>query len=203
VPVPLKAIVVGELGALLTIEMLPLALAAVVGANWALNVVLSPAPNVSGALSPLILIPAPDAVAPVIVTLAVPAFVNVIDWVPLLPTATDPKFTLEGLALSWPCIPVPVNAIVAGEPGALLTIEMPPVAAPAEAGVKMAENDALLPALIVIGMLAPLMLNPVPDGDAAVTVKLAAPTFVSVTVCVPLLPTDTLPKATLAGLIVS
>jgi hypothetical protein len=102
VPVPLKAIVVGELGALLTIEMLPLALPAVVGANCALNVVLRPAPKVTGVLNPLILIPAPDAVAPEIVTLAVPVFVNVMDWVPLLPTATDPKFTVDGLAPSWP-----------------------------------------------------------------------------------------------------
>lgn len=99
----------------------------------------------------------------------------------MLPTATDPKFTLEGLALSWPCIPVPVNAIVAGEPGALLTIEMLPAAAPAEVGVKMAENDALLPALIVIGMLAPLMLNPAPDGEALVIVNVPVPAFVSIT----------------------
>jgi hypothetical protein len=203
VPVPLNAIVVGEFGALLTIEMLPLALPAVVGANLALNVVLSPAPNVSGVLNPLMVRPVPDTVALDIVTLAVPEFVNVMDWVPLLPTATDPKFTLEGLAATWPCIPVPDNAIDAGEPGALLTIEMLPVAAPAEVGAKMAENEALLPALIVIGMLAPLILNPVPEGDALVTVKVPVPAFVSVTVCVPLLPTETLPNATLAGLIVS
>jgi hypothetical protein len=38
----------------------------------------------------------------VIVTLADPEFVKVIDWVPLLPTATDPKFTLAGFAPSWP-----------------------------------------------------------------------------------------------------
>jgi hypothetical protein len=100
-------------------------------------------------------------------------------------------------------VPVPLNAIVAGEPGALLTIEMLPVAAPTEVGLKLAENDALLPALMLIGMLAPLMLNPVPEGDAAVTVNVAVPALVSVTVCVPLLPTDVLPKATLAGLIVS
>jgi len=203
VPVPLNVIVVGEFGALLTIEMLPLALPADVGANLALNVVLSPAPNVSGVLNPLMLRPLPDTVAPDMVTLAEPEFVNVTDWVPLLPTATDPKFTLEGLAATWPCIPVPDNAIDAGEPGALLTIEMLPVAAPADVGAKMAENEALLPALIVIGMLAPLMLNPVPEGDALVTVNVPVPALVSVTVCVPLLPTETLPKATLAGLIVS
>jgi hypothetical protein len=203
VPVPFKVIVVGEFGALLTIEMLPLALPADVGANLALNVVLSPAPSVSGVLNPLMLRPVPDTVALDIVTLAEPEFVNVMDCVPLLPTTTDPKFTVEGLAATWPCMPVPDSAIDAGEPGALLTIEMLPVAAPADVGAKMAENEALLPALIVIGMLAPLMLNPVPEGVALVTVNVPVPAFVSVTVCVPLLPTETLPNATLAGLIVS
>ncbi len=85
----------------------------------------------------------------------------------------------------------------------MLTIETLPVAAPVAAGAKIAENDALLPALIVIGMVAPLMLNPVPEDVAWVTVKVAFPAFVSVTVCDPLLPTETLPKATLAGLIVN
>ncbi len=60
VPVPLKAIVVGEFGALLTIEMLPLALPADVGANLALNVVLRPAPRVIGVVIPVVLKPAPQ-----------------------------------------------------------------------------------------------------------------------------------------------
>lgn len=85
----------------------------------------------------------------------------------------------------------------------MLTTEILPVAAPVAVGAKMVENDALLPALIVIGMFAPLVLNPVPEGEAWVTVKVAFPELVSVTVWVPLLPTDTLPKAMLAGLIVS
>ena len=38
----------------------------------------------------------------------------------------------------------------------MLTMETLPVAAPVAVGAKMAENDALLPALIVIGMVAPL-----------------------------------------------
>jgi hypothetical protein len=75
----------------------------------------------------------------------------------------------------------------------LLTIETLPVAAPAEVGVKMAANEALLPALIVIGRLAPLTPNPVPEADACVTVRAALPLFVSVIVWVALLPTDTLP----------
>ena len=121
----------------------------------------------------------------------------------MLPTANDPKFTLDGLAPSWPSIPVPDSAIVAGEPGALLTIEIPPVSLPTAGGENFAVNDALLPALIVRGMVAPLMLNPVPEGNAWVTVNAAFPGFVNVTVCDAVLPTATLPKVMLAGLIVS
>ena len=36
-----------------------------------------------------------------IVTLAVPVFVRVMDWVLLLPTKTLPKLMLLGLAVSW------------------------------------------------------------------------------------------------------
>ena len=126
----------------------------------------APAPNASGVLSPLMLKPVPDTVACEIVTVADPEFVNVNVWLPLLPTATDPKFSLDGLAPSWPAIPVPDNAIVAGEPGALLTIEIPPVTLPTADGENFAVNEALLPALIVIGIVAPLMLNPVPEGNA-------------------------------------
>jgi len=81
---------------------------------------------------------------------------------PLLPVATEPKVTIEGLAPSWPCTPVPDSEIAAGEPAALLTIEMPPVTAPAEVGAKVALKDAPAPALIVIGRPAPLTPNPEP-----------------------------------------
>jgi hypothetical protein len=90
-------------------------------------------------------------------------------------------------------VPVPDRAIAAGEPGALLTIETLPVAAPADVGAKVAVNDALLPALMLIGIVAPLTLNPVPEADACVTVRVALPLFVSVIVWVALLPTETLP----------
>jgi hypothetical protein len=90
-------------------------------------------------------------------------------------------------------MPVPDKATIAGEPGALLTIEMPPVAAPAEVGAKVAVNDALLPALMFIGIVAPLMPNPVPEAVAWVTVRVALPEFVKVIVWGTLLPTATLP----------
>jgi hypothetical protein len=193
VAVPVRPIVNGELGALLMIEMLPTGLPAEVGANWAVNVVLRPAPSVCGTASPLMLKPVPDAVACETVTFADPEFVNVIVWDPLLPTATEPKLTLAGLALSWPWVPVPDRAIAAGEPGELLTTEMLPVAAPADVGAKVAVNDALLPALIVIGIVAPLILNPAPEAVACVTVRVAFPEFVKVIVWGALLPTATLP----------
>ena len=79
-------------------------------------------------------------------------------------------------------MPVPDKAIAAGEPGALLTIEMLPVAAPAVVGAKTAVNDELLPALMDIGRLTPATLKPVPDADACVTVRVAFPLFVRVTV---------------------
>jgi hypothetical protein len=178
---------------LLTIEMLPLALPADAGANFAVSVVLEPAPSVCGVVIPLMLNPEPDAVACEMVMLAVPEFVNVIVCEPLLPTPTDPKLTLAGLAPSCPCVPVPDRAIEAGEPAALLTTEMLPLAAPADVGANVAVNEALLPAPIFIGIVAPLMLNPAPDTVACVTVSVALPEFVRVIVCGVLPPTATLP----------
>src|SRR3989442_9162839 len=58
-PVPLRAIVLGELGALLTRETLPDTLPVAVGANCTLNVLDCPAARVSGKVSPLMLKPAP------------------------------------------------------------------------------------------------------------------------------------------------
>jgi hypothetical protein len=185
--------VTGEFGPLFARETLPLTLPAEVGKNLATNDVLCPAPSVSGVVIPLTLKPVPEAVACEIVRLALPEFVKVTVWDPLLPTFTDPKFTLEGLAPSWPWTPVPDKAIAAGEPGALLMIEMLPVAAPADVGAKTAENDPLLPAPIVIGQLAPPTLNPVPEADAWVTVRVPFPEFVKVIVWGTLLPTATLP----------
>ena len=61
----------------------------------------------------------------------------------LLPTLTLPKFKLVGMMLHCNCVPVPLNAIVMGEPGASLTIEMLPLALPAADGVKLAEKPTL------------------------------------------------------------
>jgi hypothetical protein len=200
VPVPLNPIAKGDPGAVLVIEMLPLALAVAVGAKPAVNDALCPALIVTGAVIPLRLNPVPETPAAEIVTLAVPVLFNVTVADPLLPTCTLPKLTLAGLALSPPCVPVPLNAIARGDPGALLAIEMLPLTLPAAVGAKPAVNDALCPALIVTGAVIPLMPNPVPETFAAEIVTFAVPVFFNVTVTDPLLPTCTLPKLTLAEL---
>jgi hypothetical protein len=58
-PVPVRATVEGEVGALLVIVMLPGRLPAVVGAKWAMKVVFAPAATVLGVASPVKLYPAP------------------------------------------------------------------------------------------------------------------------------------------------
>lgn len=78
-------------------------------------------------------------------------------------------------------------------PGALLTTEILPVAAPLDVGVNTEVTVVLLPALIVIGKLAPFTLKGAPDAENCEIVSVALPLFVSVIVWLPLLPTATLP----------
>ena len=82
-------------------------------------------------------------------------------------------------------------------------MEMLPVALPLDVGVNVAVRVAVDPALMEAGTVKPLILNPEPEALAAEIVNVAFPEFVRVILCVALLPTLTLPKATLAGLIVS
>jgi len=110
-PTPVKGMPSGEPGAVLVTEMLPLALAADAGANAAVKEVLWPALRVRGTASPVKLKPAPVAAAVEIVMLAVPEFISVIVWEPLLPTSIFPKLKLAGLAERDPWIPEPVKTI--------------------------------------------------------------------------------------------
>lgn len=89
---------------------------------------------------------------------------------------------LDGLAESVPWVPVPVSAIKAGDPGALLVIETLPVTAPEAVGVNFAVKVVFAPALIVAGTVKPLMLKPLPVAVAAVIVRAASPVLVKVIV---------------------
>jgi len=95
---------------------------------------------------------------------------------------------------------VPDIEIIVGEFGALLTIEIVPVALPPVVGANCAVNEVVWPAVNVFGVTSPLTLNPVPVAVTWEIVKLAAPLFVKVTVCEPELPVATEPKVTVAGL---
>ena len=154
----MSAIVSGEFGALLTTVTVPVALPVVVGANCAVKVAACPALIVNGAAIPLMLKPAPEAETWEMVRLADPLFVSVTVWEPVLPVSTEPNVTADGLAPSWLAVPVPDIVIVAGDPAALLTTEMVPVALPADVGAKVALNEALDPGLMVIGVAGPLTL---------------------------------------------
>ena len=198
-PVPLREIASGELGALLTTVIDPVTLPAALGANTALNVAVLPAAIVSGVVIPVVLKPAPVTATDEIVTVALPPFVRVTVCELFVPVVTLPNAAVEGVAFSCGCVPVPLKAIVSGEFGALLTIEMLPLAAPADVGANCALNVVLSPAPNVTGALSPLMLSPAPDAVACEIVTLAEPEFVNVMDWVPVLPTATDPKFTLAG----
>lgn len=89
---------------------------------------------------------------------------------------------------------------VGSEPPLVATIESVPVVAPAAVGVNSAVNVVLDPASRLQGSVIPLTLNAVPLAAIAVTLSLAVPEFVIVTICFAVAPTPTLLNAKLLGL---
>jgi len=77
------------------------------------------------------------------VRVALPLFLSVIGCELLLPSATVPKLTLDGLAEICACVPVPLNAIFSGEPAPVFVTEIVPVAAPEAVGVNVTLNEAV------------------------------------------------------------
>jgi hypothetical protein len=130
--------------------------------------------------------PVPLKLAWDIVTLVLPPFMSVIVSEPLLPTTTLPKAILPGfeLKVAFAATPVPDRVSTCGEPGKLSVKAMLPVAPPATVGVNCTVNEALWPALRVIGVVIPFMLNPVPETCARLMVRFAFPLFVNVTLWV-------------------
>src|SRR5271156_2008625 len=165
-PVPLREIVSGELGALLTSVIDPVTLPAVLGPNTALNVAALPAAIVTGAVIPVMLKPAPETVNEEIVTVALPPLVRLTDCELFVPVVTLPNAAVVGVAANWGWVPVPLKLIVVGEFSPLLTIEMLPLGLPADVGANCALKVVLSPAPNASGVLNPLMLKPVPDTVA-------------------------------------
>jgi hypothetical protein len=119
-------------------------------------------------VTPLALKPEPETVTLEMLTLEFPVFVKVTLEEPLPPTFTLPKLRLVGFTPSRKvaAAPVPLRAIVRGEPGALLTKETEPVTLAAVVGAKAVLNVVLPPATIVAGTVRPLMVKPAPDTVA-------------------------------------
>lgn len=150
-PVPERLITSDEGVPFVASVIVPLAAPAAEGLNVTLNAVLAPAAIVVEVLSPVWLNPAPATATCEKVSVVFPLFFNVIGWEFVLPVVTVPNATLDGVAAICACIPVPLSAIVAGETGALLVMEILPVALPEVVGANVAVNVAFAPALIDIG----------------------------------------------------
>jgi hypothetical protein len=120
---------VGDPPALLAIETVPVPAPAFVGAYFTCRVALCPTFSVDGVVTPVAVKPLPVTVTPVICTATCPEFVTVAGSVALPPRATLPKLKLVGFNVNCPMAvvePVPVKAIVDGDAGSLLVIEMLP-----------------------------------------------------------------------------
>ena len=136
--------------------------------------------------------------------LVVPLFVRIIDWLLFEPTTTLPNAMLPGLGVrvAPATTPVPTRASDCGEFGPLSVKETLPAAAPEAVGVNCTLKDMLCPAAMVAGFESPLIPNGAPLTVAGLIVRLMFPEFVSFTVWLELCPTVTLPKLTVAGVMV-
>ena len=120
----------------------------------------------------------------------------------LLPTCTDPKFTLTGDADNCPtaaAVPVPLNAITREGSPASLVIVMDPEAVPAAVGANVVVRVTLDEAVTVTGVAMPLTLYAAPVTEIAEMRTTAVPVLFKTTCWVPLLPTCIDPKLTLVG----
>jgi hypothetical protein len=119
------------------------------------------------------------------------------------PTATLPKLRLVVLRDSFGCdvVPVPLRlTVLVALVVELLRMVRVPVTAPAAVGANLAVSFTAAVGFRVSGSVAPEIVKPVPDRDAAVIVTALVPVDVRVRICVAEEPTTTLPKLRLAEL---
>jgi hypothetical protein len=122
-----------------------------------------------------------------------------------VPVFTFPKLKLLELRLrvSVAATPVPVNATVAGDPGALLVMVRLPLALPADVGENCALNVLACAGFNVSGRVNPLVLNALPITLTCETVNAAVPVLLSWMVWESVVPTVTLPKPKLDGVMLN
>jgi hypothetical protein len=129
--------------------------------------------------NPLTLNPEPVIAERVIVTFEFPALITFRGSELLLPTATSPKFSAEGLASTVvvEAIPFPDAGTVRPMvlPEALKSTDAEPVIVPVLAGLKTTLNVELLPAPICRPLASPEILRPVPETDSEETDTVVLP----------------------------
>jgi hypothetical protein len=93
--------------------------------------------------------------------------------------------------------PVPLKLTTAeGVVGSLLVMVRLPDTAPANAGLKVKVTGAFCPALMVLGVVMPLIPKSAPESVRREIVKSAVPAFEMVRLELPVEPIETLPKFT-------
>ena len=115
--------IAGELVALLVTETLPGRLPVAAGVSVTLKVAVCPGVRICPVETPLAVYPAPEMTTFEIVTLELPALVNVTLWTLLLPILTLPKFKVVTLGLSRnvAALTVSVAALLVVLPAVLVT----------------------------------------------------------------------------------
>jgi len=98
---------------------------------------------------------------------------------------------------------VPLSGIVAGEPGALLVMVKLPLAPPVAVGENCTLNVFDCVGFNVSGRVNPLVLNPLPVALTWEIVNAAVPVLLSWTVWESVVPTATLPKLKLGGVMLN
>jgi hypothetical protein len=169
-PTPLTGMVSGEPDALLVTVMDPVTFPAAVGANVTDKVAVAEGFSVAGVVIPLTETPVPVAATLEMLTAAVPEFVRTTCFTEFVPVFTFPKLRLLWFDCRFPvgvAVPVPVNGIVNGDPGALLVTVTEPDTAPVAAGANLTDRVAVADAFSVVGADMPLTVKPVPATDTA------------------------------------
>jgi hypothetical protein len=198
-PVPVSATVAGDPGALLVMVRLPLALAADVGENCALNVLACPGFKVSGRVNPVVLNTLPATLTCETVNAAVPVLLSWMVWESVVPTTTLPKLKLAGVMLNAACTPVPVTGMTALAPWVFETVTFP-LTFSLLVGLNFTVIDVACEGVKVTGVVIPETLTSFAFTVTWEIVRLLFPVFVMLTLCEPELPAVTFPKARLDGL---
>ena len=134
-PAPLTATLAGEDGAFDTTLTLPVVAPEVSGKNCTLNALLWPGAIVRGAVSPVMVTPAPVALSCEIFRLPVPVFVITTGCDFDCPFIKLPKLMLAGETLIPACTPVPERLSPGAAPGASLLMPTVPPTNPVVVGV--------------------------------------------------------------------